>query len=74
MIKFIEKEEVKQLTFGDVEDDQFFESADGYLYQKGNNVWANAIAKPNGKPHSSRDRFDKNNPIRRIINIERIEF
>ena len=74
MIKFIEKEEVKELTFGDVAVNQFFEDEAGYLCQKYDGNGANAFANPNGKPYSSRARFDKGDSIRRIINIERIEF
>jgi hypothetical protein len=74
-IIYKQKSEEKQLTFGDVKDNQFFVSHDGRLFQKSADESANQIASSSGTPFSVQFDFAESNIIQRIIpEIEKIEF
>lgn len=76
-MKFIfEQDETKQLTFGDVQDNQFFVDADGYLCQKICSDGYNIIADNTGTPYAaSSDHASKDDKIKRILpKVTKIEF
>ncbi len=76
-MKFIyeKQEEKKTLTLNDVEDNQFFVCADGYLCQKIGSESYITIADEEGCPCSGYYRNNTDTPIARLLPIVRkIEF
>jgi hypothetical protein len=76
-MKFIfEQDETKQLTFGDVQDNQFFVDADGYLCQKICSDSYNTICNGIGTPYAtSNDQASRDDKIKRILpKVTKIEF
>lgn len=70
-----ESKKKKQLTFADVEDNQFFVCDDGYLNQRLNETSYSVIAEPDGSPYSGHQICEYYQPIDRIIlKIAKIEF
>jgi UDP-2,3-diacylglucosamine pyrophosphatase LpxH len=75
MIKFIEKEDNEIPIFGDVLENQFFVTKEGYLGQKKNNNAATMIANAQGIPDCFYLNMNENDEIKRILStIEKIEF
>jgi hypothetical protein len=77
MIKFItESEEKKELTFADVEENQFFVYIDGCLCQKSGNYKFNYVATASGLPYAhSMSEISPSVSILRILPIvKKIEF
>jgi len=73
-IIFAKETDPTNLTFGMVEDDQFF-VYDNDLWQKVDFDDANMIAKQGGFLCATRGKFDHGTPIDRILpRIEKIEF
>ncbi len=76
-MKFILQEPTAlPITFGDVEENQFFVDKDGYLCQKCSYKLCNYIADHNGKPFSDRrEIFSSNSIIQKILpKVAKIEF
>lgn len=76
-MKFIfEQDETKTLTFGDVQDNQFFVDADGYLCQKICSDAYNTIADGVGAPYATSGDFaSTDDKIKRILpKVIKIEF
>ena len=76
-MKFIyEHEGTNTLTFGDVQENQFFVDSDGYLCQKICSDSYNTIANSNGVPYSSSTTSaDNSDAIKRILpKVTKIEF
>ena len=71
-----EQEKVKTLTFGDVQENQFFVNVDGYLCQKASSGSYNIIADNLGTPYArSTDTAFKGDTIKRILpTVTKIEF
>ena len=83
MIKFVwekrpepEDPELKDPTFGDVEDGAFFVSSGGYLCQKVDKKTVNIIARNTGRPHANTNKGmgSKQRILRIIGKPEKIEF
>lgn len=77
MIKFVtESEEIKNPTFGDVEENQFFIDGDGYLSQKNSHDRYFTIANNHGKPCSCLcdDVSGEDTIIKILPKITKIEF
>jgi hypothetical protein len=67
--------ENKELTLKDVEENQFFVCADGYLCQKVYECGYNTIADDEGGPSCSHLTCEADMPIKRLLPIvEKIEF
>jgi hypothetical protein len=76
-MKFIyEQEGTNTLTFGQVQNDQFFVDSDGYLCQKINSDSYSTIANINGVPYASGTTCACNyDAIKRILpKVTKIEF
>ena len=67
MTVIFEKKQSEELTFEDVEENQFFVCKEGFLCQKSTRTEYNIIAKPDGSVYST-------SPVsvRRTIKIERL--
>ena len=76
MIEFIpEKEPTAVLSFGDVEDNQFFVSLGGALYQKHSCEIAHCIADNDKKPYCGRTTFGVTETIAKILPfVKQIKF
>ncbi len=75
VINFIFEEESSELTFADVEGDQFFVSEEGYLCQKVTFDTFNSIANEKGIPCSFSYDCLPNEPIKcKLPKIKKIEF
>ena len=77
MIKFLNAVEMKkqQLTYGDVERNQFFIDVDNCLCQKYTDYIYHIIASPYGVPSSMRITTTPSSPIQKILEtITHIEY